>query len=352
MKDIVQILVATLTSGSAIALIAIGINIIFSTTRIVNFAQGGIVVAAGYAAFVFSDPKRFGLNVWLALGIVLVIGVFIGIFVQQWGISGLGGFSIAENPGWFVITVSMAVTVVFWVLFPVPLLALVGVVGILAGVVLGLVKPSPLGKFDPATNVGWIITTFALGFLFIPDVVSKAISRSSEKIPDLVGGDAFQILGVPITPNDVLVVVVAVAVMIGIELLLSKTMLGRAFNAVSQDRTTASLMGINTGQVVILSFAIAGALGALASVLIAPKQFVKLENSILLSFSALIAAVLGGLGSTKGAVAGAFLSALVLESMTVVVGAEYAQALLFVVVLIILRVKPAGLFGRVAVEKV
>lgn len=138
-------------------------------------------------------------------------------------------------------------------------------------------------------------------------------------------------------------------------------MLGRSFHAVSQDRTTASLMGINTGRIVLISFAIAGLLAAVTAVLIAPTQFIKEENSILLSFSALIGAVLGGLGSTRGAIVGSFVVVFVqtfcatllpLVGFTADDAARAGDLVVFVGLLVLLGVKPSGLYGRAAVEKV
>lgn len=299
MSDIVQIVVITLTQGATIGLIALGINIVFATTRIVNFAQGGIVVAAGYLAFQLSDPARFGLPIWVAFAIVMVLGAVLGVLTD-------------------------------------------------------LIAVAPLGRFDPATNIGWIITTFALGTLFIPDVVKNSIGADPQKIPNLVSGKAIRIAAVAITPSDILLIVFAVGLMVGIELLLTKTMLGRAFSAVSQDRTTASLMGINTGFIVILSFGIAGLLGAVGAILIAPTLFVKLDNSITLSFAALIAAVFGGLGSTRGAIFGAFSVAFIQGLTTTLIpnGGRYADLVIFAGLLAVLALKPSGIFGKVQIEKV
>ncbi len=299
MTDIVQIVVITLTQGATIGLIALGINIVFATTRIVNFAQGGIVVAAGYAAFQLSDPERFGLPIWAAFVIVMILGALLGVLID-------------------------------------------------------LVAVAPLGRFDPATNIGWIITTFALGTLFIPDAVKNAIGADPQKIPNLVSGKAIRVFDVPITPSDILLILFAVGLMVGIELLLTRTMLGRAFSAVSQDRSTASLMGINTGFIVVLSFAIAGLLGAVGAVLIAPTLFVKLENSITLSFAALIAAVFGGLGSTRGAIFGAFSVAFITGVTTTLIpnGGRYADLVIFAGLLAVLALKPSGIFGKVQIEKV
>lgn len=352
MGDIVQVLVTGLTTGSTIALVALGINIIFATTRIVNFAQGGIVVAAGYVAFVFTAPDRLGLNVWVAFVLVIVVGIVLGVFIDLWGISPLGGFSASENPGWIVMTFSIIALTAGGAVWDVPVVVALGAIGLLAGLLWEFFRAAPSGRFDPTTNISWIITTFAIGIFLIPAVVSKAITSSSEKIPDLVGGVATSVAGSPITWSDVFIVLFAIGLMVGIELLLSKTMIGRAFAAVSQDRQTASLMGVNVSRIVIFAFAIAGALGAIASILIAPKLFVKLENSLTLAFAALIGAVLGGLGSTRGAVVGAYIVAFVQALSAIYLGAVYGDIIVFVGLLFVLALKPTGLFGRVAVEKV
>lgn len=352
MGDIVSVLVTGLTTGSTIALVALGINIIFATTRIVNFAQGGIVVAAGYMAFVFTAPDRLGLNVWLAFVLVVVVGIVLGVFVDLWGISPLGGFRAADNPGWVLMTVSLILVIGAWAIWSAPFLIYIGVLGLFAGLLWEFFRAAPSGKFDPQTNISWIITTFAIGTLLIPAVVSKAITSSSEKIPDLVGGVATRAAAVPITWSDVFIVVFAIGLMVLIELFLNRTMTGRAFHAVSQDRQTASLMGINVSRVVIMAFAIAGALGAIAAVLIAPKLFVKLENSLTLAFAALIAAVLGGLGSTRGAVVGAYIVAFVQAIATIYISAEAGDIIVFAGLLVVLALRPTGLFGRAAVEKV
>lgn len=300
MEDVIVILVGTVTTGSAVALIAIGLNIVFATTRIVNFAQGGIVVAAGFLAFVLAAPERAGIPVWVAFAIVAAAGALLGILID-----------------------------------------LVGV--------------APLGKFDPSVNISWIITTFAIGTLIIPDTVVRLVSGDPQRIPDLVSGVALVTGGAAITWSDIVLVGFAVALMIGIQLMLTRTMLGRAFHAVSQDPVTAGLMGINPRRIVLLSFAIAGFLGAVAAVLIAPKLFVKLDNSVTLAFEGLIAAVLGGLGSVRGALVGAYTVALIgtfAETVLPRAGGSLGDLLIFVALLLTLALKPTGLFGQPVVEKV
>jgi branched-chain amino acid transport system permease protein len=154
-------------------------------------------------------------------------------------------------------------------------------------------------------------------------------------------------------PNDVLIVVSALAVMVGIEVVQTRTMAGRALRAVSQDRPAASLMGINANRVVMGSFAVAGALAAFGAVLLAPRLFVKFDNGLLLGVQAFVAAVIGGLGSTRGAVLGGYVLGFVGGTLRVVSasGGQYEPLVVFLVFLLVLVIRPNGLLGMPSVEK-
>src|SRR5947208_15391344 len=114
MTDFVQIMVSGLTVGSVIALVAFGYNLVFASTRIVNFAQGSMLVVAGYIAFAVT---RAGVPLW----------------------------------GAFVISVGASLAV---------------------GVIVEIVAIKPLGRFDPSTNVGWILTTFGVALIAV-DLIKK-----------------------------------------------------------------------------------------------------------------------------------------------------------------------------------
>jgi len=299
MTDVVQILVSGLTVGSVIALVAFGYNLVFASTRIVNFAQGSMLVIAGYVAFAV---VREGVPVWAAFVVSVLVSPVVGALIE-------------------------------------------------------VVAIKPLGRFDPSTNVGWILTTFGVGLIVI-DVIKRTIGAEPRRIPPLIdslfGWRVAKISGVAITVPDVLLVVTALVLVVSLELLQHRTALGRAFRAVAQDRQTAGLMGINTESTVMITFAIAGALAAIGAVLIAPRQFVKLDLGVNLGLQAFIAAVLGGLGSTKGAIAGGY----VIGFTTAIVGTLTAEGgswtpvVVFIVFLLVLVVRPSGIFGSPAVEKV
>lgn len=297
--DIIQIVVSTLTVGSVLALVALGYNLVFSTTRIVNFAQGSMLVIAGYLSFVM---VRAGWPIWFALAGTVVASAAVGVVIQ-------------------------------------------------------IVAIRPLGRFDPAKNVGWILTTFAVSLISL-DLIRLTIGAEARTIPPLVnsvfGWHKSLVAGVAILPYDVLLVVTAVALMLAIEAMQRRTMIGRAFRAVAQDRQAASLMGINTERMVVLTFALSGALAAIGAVLLAPRLSVKLENGLVLGIQAFIAAVLGGLGSTRGAVLGGY--AIALTSAVVktasVRGSDFEPLIVFALFLLVLVVRPTGILGEPVVEKV
>ena len=251
--------------------------------------------------------------------------------------------------------VAFAITregVPLWAAFFITILVSLGV-----GVLVEIVAIKPLGRFDPSTNVGWILTTFGVGLIAV-DLIKKTIGADARRLPpvadSIFGWKVAKISGVAITVPDVLLVVTAIALVVSLELLQHRTALGRAFRAVAQDRQTAGLMGINTEATVMITFALAGALAAVGAVLIAPRQFVKLDLGVSLGVQAFIAAVLGGLGSTRGAIAGGYVIGFTgaIVSTVTAEGGSWQPLVVFAVFLLVLVVRPSGIFGSPAVEKV
>jgi branched-chain amino acid transport system permease protein len=300
--ETVQALVYALTIGSVYALVAFGYGLVFSTTRIVNFAQGTLVVVGGYLGW------------WL--------------------------FARAFDGGVPLVLVTLIV---------IALSALVGLA-------FDLIAVAPLGRFDPGTNMGWLVTTFGAGVV-AQEIVAKTISDTGQSLPaltsSLFGWRGSSVQDVPIRPSDVVLVVVTIGVVIGLELLQRRTRIGRAFRAVAQDRQAASLMGINPTAMVVLSFMIAGAVAALAGILIAPRLGVRFNVSLNLGVFGFVAAVIGGLGSTRGAIVGGYLIGLIGGIVGVLSSraSTYEPLAVFGVFVLVLALRPAGLFGHRLMEK-
>jgi branched-chain amino acid transport system permease protein len=303
MNEVVQALVYAATIGSAYALVAFSYSLVFSTTRIVNFAQGTLVVVGAYLAW------------WL------------------WS-------SVFDRD------VSMVLVTLLTVL-----------IAAAVGLVFDLVAIEPLGEFDPTTNIAWLVTTFGAAIV-AQEIVAQLISDTGQSIPDLLGSflgwRGSVVRDVAIGPSDVVLVVTTLALVVALELLQGRTRIGRAFRAVAQDRQAAALMGIDPKAMVRLSFLVAGAITGLAGVLIAPNFGVRFNIGLNLGLAGFVAAVLGGLGSTRGAIVGGYVVGLV-EGVVGVLSTRadtYRPIAVFVVFVLVLTLRPTGLLGRPVVEKV
>jgi branched-chain amino acid transport system permease protein len=164
------------------------------------------------------------------------------------------------------------------------------------------------------------------------------------------------IAGVHFRVVDVTVFVLAVVLVGLLQFLVFKTKLGRAMRAVSFDERVASLMGINVDRVVTITFAVGSALAAAGGLLFALKyealQITAGSQWVLLGLTAFVAAVVGGIGDVRGAAVGALLIAAVQEFGAAYLSTQLRDVYVFTLLIIVLLVKPSGLFGSTAVEKV
>jgi branched-chain amino acid transport system permease protein len=301
--ELVQTLVYAITIGSVYALVAFSYSLVFSTTRIVNFAQGTLVVIGGYLAWwLWSSAFDRDVSMLLVTGLTVLLAAVVGL-------------------------------------------------------VFDLVAIEPLGEFDPATNIAWLVTTFGAAIV-AQELVAQLISDTGQSIPELFGSffgwHGSVVRDVAIGPSDVVLVVTTLALVVALELLQARTRVGRAFRAVAQDRQAAALMGINPKAMVRLSFLLAGAITGLAGVLIAPSYGVRFSIGLNLGLAGFVAAVLGGLGSTRGAVVGGYVVGLV-EGFVGVLSTRadtYRPIAVFVVFVLVLTLRPTGLLGRPGGEKV
>lgn len=304
-----QLIISSLVSGSVLALVAFGYNLVYSTTRIINFAQSGTVVLGGYL-------------VWKICGMT-------------------GPCGAGDDPGlrlWLALLISVALSAVI-------------------GVIVWAVAILPLGRFDPMTNIGWVLTTFA-AFIVIQASVARFISAEPQPLPPLLrslgGLRETTIAGASFNPSRALIIVGTLLLMGVLELMYAKTMIGRAFRAVAEGRMAASLMGVNANFIIAMSFALAGMTGAAGAALFAPIQGLNFQTALLLGIEGFVAAVMGGLGSTKGAILGGF-SIAFLKALLITVfprAGAYEQLVVLGLFIGVLLVRPTGFFGEPAVEKV
>lgn len=306
MDTLVQTIVDTIAVGSLYALTALGYTLVYGVLRFINFAHSDVFTVGAWVSFSFCS--LFG---WAATG------------------SPMFGMVV-------ILILAMATCAAL-------------------GITIERLAYRPLRR-APRLNV--LITAIGVS-LFLQNVgqLDWVFGRQGVPMPALViDSSLFTIAGVNIRKVDVLIVLLAGGLMVGLERLVYGTRVGRAMRAVSFDERVAALMGINVNRVVSITFGIGSALAAAGGLLFALK-FSNIKQPadttwVLLGLRAFIAAVVGGIGNVRGAVAGAMLIAFVEQFGAAYISANMKDLFVFVVLIAVLLFKPSGLFGKAVVEKV
>jgi branched-chain amino acid transport system permease protein len=171
--------------------------------------------------------------------------------------------------------------------------------------------------------------------------------------PSIVTESRYHLGGVVITNIKILIFVVAIALMIGLHLMVKHTWLGKAMRALSVNLSAAKLMGIAVDQVIAFTFAIGSALAAAGGILFGLDQ-TKIEPlmGVMIGLKAFVAAVLGGIGNIMGAALGGFLIGIAEQLTAGYISADYRDAITFAILIAVLLVRPQGMLGSVRAEKV
>lgn len=290
MSEFMQFIFSGVTVGAVYALVALGFAIIFNATGVVNFAQGEFVMLGG----------------------------MITVFAHGAGLA-------------------------------LPLAALLAIAATAAtGVALNRLAIEPARG---APVVSLIIITIGASIL-IRGAVQSLFGKQIHSLPAFSGDDPIHVLGATILSQSLWMIGGAVAVFIVLWLFFTRTLTGRAVLATSNNRLAARLVGINTRFIMTLSFALSAAIGALAGVLITPITLTSYDVGLTLALKGFAAAMLGGMGSPKGALAGGILLGL-LESLTAgYLSSQYKDAAAFLTILAVLFFMPQGLFGRKSTDRV
>ncbi len=289
--EIIETLISGLSSGGTYAMIALGYTMVYGIAKMLNFAHGDIIMVGGYV--IYSIMTAFG-NPLLGLVAAIVFCMLLGITVEK----------IAYKP---------------------------------------LRGASPLAVLITAIGVSYLLqSTAQMIFGTAPKMVIVAelgnLELGSLKIPYYI----------------IVTLVCSAIVMIALTLFIKKTKTGRAMVAVSEDRGAAQLMGINVNRIIMITFAIGSALAALAGFFMLMKA-PTLTNTLgaMPGIKAFTAAVIGGIGSIPGAMVGGLLLGIVeaVASKSAAIS-PYTDAIEFLILIIILLVKPTGILGKVRREKV
>ncbi len=197
-----------------------------------------------------------------------------------------------------------------------------------------------------APRVAPLITAIGVS-LILQNLMQIIVGTGDRKVPQVVPNEHIAILGAQIRVISLVIFVVAIALMVGLQAFISRTRLGRAMRATAQDQQAAQLMGVDLNQTIAMTFLIGGALAGAAGVFQGQYfGFVRFDLGFNAGLKAFTAAVLGGIGNLTGAAIGGFLIAFI-EVFTQAVGqARWSQAIVFVVLILVLVFRPAGILGQ------
>lgn len=269
----------------AYALVALGFVLALNAAGAVNFAHGDLVVLGGAAA--------------------VAAGTWIGL------------------PG-------------------IVLLPLVALVLAIAGIISARVAISPLAARPPEAT---FVATIALAAI-IEQGLTVEMGTAPRTAPALAGSGSFALAGLALGRQPIAIIVLGSALVLAIWFLLERTQIGRRMRAVSADRHMARAVGIPVGRYILLSLALAGALAGVAGLLLGHQFLVAPTQGAGYMLKAYIAVALGGWGSVPGALLGALGIGVFETFVSAAFGDAWASAALYLSVLIVLAVRPQGLFGE------
>lgn len=287
---VAQITVSGALMGLVYALIAYGFQLTYATSKSINFGQGELVMVS---AFVSLTLVGLGLPYWAVVPLGLLFGALLGLAVER------------------------------------------------TAVRLALEQKSE----------GWILLSIIVG-LFLFSFAENVWGRDDRPFPTPISSEPIHLLGVDVTPLELSVLVGVLAVMGLVEVFKRRTLLGKAFDAISADRDAGELMGISATGTVMFSYALSGAVAALAGILVSPITTVGPTMASAMILKAFSVAVVAGLESGFGVViVGLALGAL--ESLaSLYVGSGWREAPGLVLLILALAVRPTGIFGKAIIRKV
>lgn len=201
------------------------------------------------------------------------------------------------------------------------------------------------------SEAGWIMATIALGIIF-RNLAENIWGRDALRFPSPLPEAALTIGPVRIQPMEIAIVIGALAIMLAVEIFNRRSIFGKAVVATANDRDAAGLMGIDTRRVITFSYALSSLTAAFAGVLIAPVTLTGATMGAVLGLKAFAVAIIGGLSSGMGVIVGGLILGITETLTGYYISTGYKDVPGLVLLLLVLSLKPSGLFGRATIKKV
>ena len=297
-----QQLINGLALGAVYALIALGYTMVYGILQLINFAHGEVYMLGAY------------------LGII-VLGV-----LTYWGLT---AYSLALS-----LLITVLVSMAFCAAY---------------GAVIERIAYRPLRN---AATLTPLISAVGMSII-LQNFVMLAQGKEYKNMPPKLPTEGFNLLGANVSPVQIFILTASILMMVALQLFVARTRLGKAMRATSQDRVMAGLVGININQVISTTFMIGSSLAAVAGVMVTLYYgVVHFSMGYSAGLKAFTAAVLGGIGSIPGAMLGGFMLGLIENFGASYLSSAYKDAFAFLVLIITLILRPSGLFGQKAMDKV
>lgn len=284
MEILIQQLFNGLTIGSVYALVALGLTLVYGILHIPNFAHGALYMMGGYITWTMMT--NYGLHYWLAMLVSIIVVGLIAVLMERF---------------------------VFY----------------------------PLRDAPPIHD-----KIAAIGILLFLEALAQYVWGANYQTMPTPYGQVVELFGLTFTLQRLLIIIFAIVIMILLYLFLKKTYTGATIIAMSQEREGANLVGINTNKVAMITFMISGGLAAIACSLSAPINLVFPGMGQLVILKAFVIIILGGMGSIPGAILGGYILGFSESLGATYISNDYKDIIAFVLLVIILSIKPTGLFAK------
>jgi branched-chain amino acid transport system permease protein len=290
MEIFAQLILSGISLGMIYGLIAFGYQLTFATSGTLNFGQGEALMLGAMVGLTLVGHMSY----WLMIPLVLMFGALQGILVERVGV---------------------------------------------------------LPALKTKSEFGWIMTTISLAIIF-KNVSENIWGHDDLTFPSPLPTAPLQFFGLRVLPMEILVVVGALLVMLAVEIFNRKSIYGKAVVATSNDRDAAGLMGINTGMVITFSYALSSMTAAFAGVLVAPLTLTGATMGAVLGLKAFAVAIIGGLNSGMGVIVGGLILGIAETTTGYYISTGYKDVPGLLLLLLVLAIKPAGMFGKSVIKKV
>ncbi len=289
-SEFLQFLFSGITVGAIYALVALGFSIIYNASHVINFAQGEFVMIGGMGTVFVAAA---GLPLPVAMLSATALAVLCGVLLQKFAIERARGASVVSV---IIITIGASI--------------------------------------------------------FLRGIAGIVWDRNFHSIPAFSGEQPIHIGGATVVPQSLWILGVSVLVALVLFVFFNRTLVGKAMLGTAYNPLAARLVGINTRNILLLSFALAAALGSIGGILVAPMAPTHYQVGVMLGLKGFSAAIVGGLGSGPGAMIGGLLVGICEALAAGYLSSQYKDAVAFVIILLVLFFRPQGLLGRATGDRV